>query len=289
MTPRAAAAVDRRARTRHTSRMRGTTRAASFALAGLLALPARAADARAAPEDRSAAAEVPLAVPVPEPASPSLTASSPGTGPEGPVPPAMPEGPAPPGQGPAAGAPASPTVPPPSAALDPLGAGAPEELDVAVGLGPSAPGSKAEKQLADALERSVRASTAPRTRVRRLRAGTGDARTLCRERRDDLVILVEYLPDRDEPVLLPQDCRLDRALGVRGADAAHHSELVAALWAEHEDLVRDGARERKRLRMGPKLRTGLIVGGAILAVGVAVGAVLAASLRRETVVLTVSP
>ncbi|MFY0541145.1 hypothetical protein [Nannocystis pusilla] len=45
----------------------------------------------------------------------------------------------------------------------------------------------------------------------------GEGKHVCRERRDDLVILVEYLADRPEPVLLPHDCRLDRALGVRGA------------------------------------------------------------------------
>lgn len=258
--------------------MRGSTRAGAIALAGLVALPARAADPVG-----TRPAEVPLAVPVDDRPAPGM---APETGPQEQVPTARAEGPAPPGQAPPAQPPA---VPPPSAALTPLGAEAPDELDVAVGLGPSAPGSKAEKQIVDALERSVRASSAPRVRVRRLRAGTGEARTLCRERRDDLIILVEYLADRDEPVLLPQDCRLDRALGVRGADAAAHPELVAALWAEHEDLLREGAQERRRLRVSPKVRTGLIVTGAILAVGVAIGAVVAASLRSETVVLTVSP
>lgn len=203
-----------------------------------------------------------------------------GTGPEAQVPETRAEGPS---------APPPRTLPP---ALAP-GAGLRDEpedaIRVAVGLGPTAPGTRAEVQLVDALERAARGSAAPRTTVRRLRAGVGEGRQVCRERRDDVVILVEYLADRPDPVLLPHDCRLDRALGVRGADAAAYPELVAALWSEHETLVREGAKERRRTRLGPKVRTGLIVGGAILAVGVAIGAVVAASLRREIVVLTVSP
>lgn len=253
--------------------MRSFRRCLALVVAGLLALPtsARAADPRAA--------DAPLAVPVPDPAPPDM--------PEGPAPPGhvfenMPEGPAP--------APAP--VLAPGAALQ-----RPDDvLGVAIGLGPTAPGTAPERQLLDLLERTVGDSNnlnlnliSPRTRVRRLRPGVGEGRQLCRERRDDLVILVEYLPDRPDPVLLAQDCRLDRALGVRGADAAGHPELIAALWAEHEDLLRQGVKERRRGRLGPKVRTGLVVGGAILAIGVAIGVVIAASLRSEIVVLTVSP
>lgn len=255
--------------------MRGR-RIVACALAGLVALPASAR----AGEPR--ASDGPTAVPVAErgggEAVPEDRAQE--AGPEGQVAAAMPEGPAPP----TTPAPA-PSVPPPTAPLQERV----DEVSVAVGLGPTAPGSRAEKQIVDALERSARASAAPRASVRRLRAGTGDGAALCRERRDDLVILVEYLPDRDEPVLLPQDCRTGRALGVRTADAAEHPELVGALWAEHEELVRQGAQERRRGRLGPRVRTGLIAGGAILAVGVAIGIVLVTSLRKETVVLTVSP
>ncbi|WP_143140772.1 hypothetical protein [Nannocystis exedens] len=251
-------------------------------LAGLVALPgpARAADLR--PVD------APLEVPVPPaPERPVAPAGEPpaespvpsdmsrGTGPEAHVPETRAEGPAPP--------------PPPSLAPG-AGLSRPEgAITVAVGLGPSAPGTKPEVALVDALERAARASAAPRATVRRLRAGVGEGKQVCRERRDDLVILVEYLADRPDPVLLPHDCRLDRALGVRGSDAASHPELIAALWSEHESLVRDGAKERRRTRLGPKVRTGLIAGGAILAVGLAIGVVVAASLRREIVVLTVSP
>lgn len=262
--------------------MRTARRCGALVLAGLVALPApaRAADLR--PVDAPlevpvpAAPERPAAQAVEVPAEPAVSEDmSSGTGPSAQVPEARVEGPAPP--------------PPPSLAPG-AGLGEPEEaITVAVGLGPTAPGTKPEVALVDALERAARASAAPRTQVRRLRAGVGEGKHVCRERRDDLVILVEYLADRPDPVLLPHDCRLDRALGVRGSDAASHPELIAALWSEHESLVRDGAKERRRTRLGPKVRTGLIVGGAILAVGLAIGVVVAASLRREIVVLTVSP
>ncbi len=111
---------------------------------------------------------------------------------------------------------------------------------------------------------------------------------MCRERRDDLVILLEYLPDREDAVLVTRDCRLDRELAVRGQMAAKEPGLIGVLWDEHRALVQGGAKERK-VRIGRKLRTGLIAGGAILAVGLAIGLVLANSLRRETVVITVGP
>jgi len=252
--------------------MRTARRCGVLVLAGLVALPApaRAADPRAA--------DTPLAVPVPEPAEPKSSVSTDmpeSAGPEAQVPESRVEGPAPP--------------PPPNLAPGAALQQPDDAITVAVGLGPTAPGTRPEVQLVDALERAARASAAPKTAVRRLRAGVGDGKQVCRERRDDLVILVEYLADRPDPVLLPHDCRLDRPLGVRGADAAAYPELVAALWSEHEVLVRDGAKERRRTRLGPKVRTGLIVGGAILAVGLAIGVVVAASLRREIVVLTVSP
>lgn len=266
-------------------------RCAALALAGLVALPAPARAGEAGPEGAAErvsqgaadprAADVPLAVPLAEPAAAVGVSEhvsenmSQGKGSEEPSPETMPEGPSPPPN----------EVPAPGAGL-----GAPDDaLAVAVGLGPSAPGTRPEQQLVDALERAARASAAPRTQVRRLRPGVGEGRQVCRERRDDLVILVEYLPDRPDPVLLAHDCRLDRPLGIRGGEAAAHPELVAALWAEHDELVRQGAQERRRGRLGPKARTGLIAGGAILAVGVAIGFVVAASLRREVVVLTVSP
>ena len=181
--------------------------------------------------------------------------------------------------------PTTPRVPSPTA---PIGDDGPEQITIAIGLGPSAPGTRAENAIIDALERSVRASAAPPTQVRRLRAGAGEGRAICRERRDDLVILLEYLPDRPDAVLVPRDCRLDRELAVRGQAAAREPALAGVLWDEHLKLVREGAKERK-VRVSRKLKTGLIAGGAILAVGLAIGLVLANSLRTETVVLTVGP
>jgi hypothetical protein len=176
-------------------------------------------------------------------------------------------------------------LPAPTAAIVDEG---PQHITVAVGLGPSTPGSKAERLVVDQLERSVRAAHGPSAQVRRLRAGAGEGRAICRERRDDLVILLEYLPDREDAVLLTRDCRLDRDLGIRGQAAAQEPDLVAALWTEHLTLVRDGARERKQ-RLSRKARTGLIAGGAIVAVGLAIALVLASSLRRDTVVIKVGP
>lgn len=227
------------------------------------------------------AATGPLAVPV-EPVSEDMSKAPgrPGSEdmPEGPAV----EGPAPP---PTGAIPTTPRLPAPTDAIVDEG---PQQITVAVGLGPSAPGSKSERAVVDQLERSVRAARGPGAQVRRLRVGAGEGRAICRERRDDLVILLEYLPDREDAVLLTRDCRLDRDLGIRGQVAAQEPDLVAALWAEHLALVRDGARERK-VRISRKARTGLIAGGAIVAVGLAIALVLASSLRRDTVVIKVSP
>ncbi len=180
----------------------------------------------------------------------------------------------------------APVVPAPAQALADV---EPDEVvGVAVGLGPSAPGSKVELAVVTQLEQSVHASVQPKTRVRRLRAGVGEGKDVCNERRDDLVIQVEYLPDRDDPVLLTRDCRLDRDLAVHGAWAASEVGLVAALWTEHQALVRTGVKER-RVRVSRKVRTGLIAGGAILVVGLAIGLIVGSSLRRDTVVITVMP
>jgi hypothetical protein len=163
-------------------------------------------------------------------------------------------------------------------------------LRVAVGLAPEAPGSKVEKGLLDRLERSVRASSDPAAQVRRLRAGSADARTICRERRDDLVVEVGYVATRPEPVLLTHDCALDRPLGLRGVEAVDEPELLGVLWAEHGSLIRDGARERRRtLVLGPRARGALIGTAAALAIGAAITIVLVGALRDERAVLTVAP
>jgi hypothetical protein len=163
-------------------------------------------------------------------------------------------------------------------------------IDVAVGLDPTAPGSRAEKALVDALEKGALASTDPPVKVRRLRAGSPNARQVCRAGREDLVIQVGYLPEREEPVLFTHDCRLDTPLGLRGAAAAQQVELVGTLWDEHEKLVGEGVRERRRLKgLSPAARGGIIAGVAIAVIGVAVGLLVANALRGEKVVLKVSP
>jgi hypothetical protein len=162
-------------------------------------------------------------------------------------------------------------------------------LRVAVGLGPGAPGGPMEKNLLATLEASVRASPSPQVEVRRLRPGGGEGRVICRDGQEDLVILVDYLGDQEEPALLPHDCALDRPLGVRSGRAAGETGLVAALWREHVGLVQDGAQTRRAgLGLSPRARRGLIAGSAIAAVAAAVAVVLAASLRSTTAVITVS-
>lgn len=159
-------------------------------------------------------------------------------------------------------------------------------LQIAIGLGPSAPGSREELALVQALEASAVASSAPRTSVRRLHGG-GDAKSVCRQRRDDLVLTVGYIADRDEAVLLTYDCVLDRALGIRPGRAAGDSGLVAALWSEHRSLIQEGAKQRRAPLVSRKTRKILIAGGATAFLGVALGLILASTLRPTTVVLTV--
>ncbi|MCA9659336.1 MAG: hypothetical protein KC486_13405 [Myxococcales bacterium] len=162
-------------------------------------------------------------------------------------------------------------------------------LRVAVGLGPNAPGSKDERALVDALERASAASTWPRAEVRRLRAGAETLRGVCRERRDDLVIFIDYVPERADPVVVAFDCALDSPLATRAADAAAEPGLVGALWEEHDALLRAGAQERRPPLMSRRTRRVLIAGGAIAVLGVALGLILASTLRPSTVVLTVGP
>jgi hypothetical protein len=184
---------------------------------------------------------------------------------------------------PASPPPVTPTVPPPSSVRD-----VPEHVTVAVGLGPTAPGTREERALLEALDAGLVASSDPTAEVRRLRPGQGERR-VCRERRDDLVVMIGYVADRPTPVLLTHDCALDRALGIRAADAAHEPGLLDALWEEHQALMREGVRPRRRVSLGPRARGGIIAGVAIVVVGVAVGALVANALREESVVITVRP
>jgi hypothetical protein len=177
-----------------------------------------------------------------------------------------------------------PTIEPPPPTLQ-----QPTVVRVAVGLSSELDGSKAERELLDRLEFGVKASTSPAANVRRLRVGSAEPREICREGRDDLVIHVGYLPDRDDPVLLTRDCRIDEDLGIRSVEAAGDPALLGVLWAEHNDRVQDGARERKRLRISPGVRTGLIAGAVVTVVGVAIGLLIAGAVRRDSVVLVVEP
>ncbi len=178
----------------------------------------------------------------------------------------------------------------PAATVPPPRAPSTRTIAVAVGLAPEAPGSKHERALLDTLEASAVTSPDPTTTVRRLRPGVGDARSICRDRRDDLVILVGYTPAREEAVLLPYDCRLDAALALRSAAAADEPGLVGALWAEREALVRQGMKERRAFgRLSGKVRAGIIAGVVVVVIGTAVGLLVANALRDHRVVLKVSP
>ncbi len=161
---------------------------------------------------------------------------------------------------------------------------------VAVGFSPEAPGTREERRLVAQLEASARAATGLDLRVRRLRAGAPPPREICREGREDLVVVVGYVPGRAHPVLLPHDCRLDRPLPVRGKAAARDPRLFEALWAEHERLVAEGVRPRRRwVRIGPKARAALIGTTVVLVLGAAVAILVVGALRKERVVLKVHP
>ncbi|PRP95666.1 hypothetical protein ENSA5_37990 [Enhygromyxa salina] len=179
----------------------------------------------------------------------------------------------------------------PSAVVEPPAPNleAPKVVRVAVGLSGELDGSKDERALLDRLEASVAASPRPPSDVRRLRVGSSEPPKICREGRDDLVISIGYLPDRSEPVLFTRDCRIDENLGVRSSAAAADPDLLGVLWAEHDERIANGARERRRARISPKVRTGLIASAAVAVIGVAVGLLIAGAVRRDTVVLVVSP
>lgn len=247
--------------------MIATVRAVACVTAWLQLSPAAAAPGDARRYDAGEAAPWRGEVPTPE-----VVAPAPVTDDGGPVVDA------------ASAAPATPSVPPPT----------PVERDdsriaVAIGLAPQAPGSAAERDLLDRLDRSTRVSVDPRTQVRRLRPGAGDGRTICGDHRDDLVVLIGYVPDRPEPVVLAHDCRLDLPLGVRAAAAVDEVGLVAALWEEHAQAQRQGAKERRVRRLPPKARVAIAAGVTLVVVGVAIGLLVANALRKDQVVLKVSP
>jgi len=179
----------------------------------------------------------------------------------------------------------TPSPPPPQATRPDA-----RTVRVAVGLDPSAPGTKEERALLTTLADTVKVSEEIGVDARRLRIGSPTARDVCRDGRDDLVILVGYVPQRAEAVLLPYDCVLDVSLAVRGSGAADEPRLVATLWEEHDALTRDGVQERRRTgRLGPKARAGIVAGVVVVVVGAAIGLLVANALRDEKVVLKVGP
>jgi hypothetical protein len=65
---------------------------------------------------------------------------------------------------------------------------------------------------------------------------------------------------------------------------------MEVLWDEHDELIRQGVRERRQRRpLGRKARIILAAGVALVVVGVAVGVLVASALRKEKVVLKVGP
>lgn len=163
-----------------------------------------------------------------------------------------------------------------------------ETLRVALGLAPESPGTAEERALLELLRSSVEAGDSPPRLSTLLEDGSDIGRRTCREGGADLIIAVGHLADRPDPVLVPYDCRLDLPLGVRAPIAASDPDLVAALWAEHEDLVARGLSE-KGGGLTKKARTGLIATGASLLIIGAVAAILVGVLRSDTTVLKVEP
>ena len=123
-------------------------------------------------------------------------------------------------------------------------------MRVAVGLSEDAAGSKEELGLVDALQGVMEAAQAPIAEVRRLRSGAAVARRVCAEGRDDLVLTVGYLPDRERAVVFTYDCLLGRALGVRSAEAASSASSSGAA-AEPAQKVMDTA---AKITHGPNTR-----------------------------------
>ncbi|RMG98122.1 MAG: hypothetical protein D6705_06830 [Deltaproteobacteria bacterium] len=161
---------------------------------------------------------------------------------------------------------------------------------IAVGFSPEAPGTREERRIVDELEASARKVAGLSTSVRRLRAGAPEPARICREGREDLVVVVGYVPGRRHPVLLPYDCLLDRPLGIRGRAAARDPRLFETLWAEHERLVEQGVRPRRRwVNLGPKARGAIIGTAVVLVLGAAVAILVVGALRKEQVVLKVHP
>ncbi len=180
---------------------------------------------------------------------------------------------------------ASPSPAPPAPKVD---AASTPPLRVDYGLGPSAPGTADEQAWVDTLGQTLAATQQPAVDARLMPAGVSQARRWCREGDAQLVIWLDYLPDREAPVWTPYDCELEQALGVRAAEAARSPDWIGALWSEHLALAaQDGKKRRKGLAKGAK--TALIVGGATIGVAGAVALILVNVLRPTSTVLKVRP
>jgi len=160
---------------------------------------------------------------------------------------------------------------------------------VSLGLALEALGSSTERKLLAALDSSMSKSTDPPVEIHRVRPGAGTPAEVCRRSRDELTVMVGYVPQSDDPVVLAHDCRLDLALGIRRQQAASEPGLARALMDEHDALVRSGVKERRKVLLGRKAKIGIVAGVALVAIGIAVGVIVAGALRDETVVLTVGP
>ncbi len=112
---------------------------------------------------------------------------------------------------------------------------------------------------------------------------------ICAADKDDLVILVGHLPDRDEAVLFSYDCILSQELGVRSAKAAGNVKFLSVLWDEHQDRIKNPRPALESKKTDSKLKTGLIAGASAAILAVAIGLLLASSLRKEVVVIKVEP
>jgi hypothetical protein len=180
-------------------------------------------------------------------------------------------------------------VPPPSVSAAQAAAPA---LRVTIGLGADAPGSREEWAILDRLERGLLASTAPRATLRRLRTPISAPRRVCRETEAALVVSVTYVAQRIDPLLAAWDCDLDLELGRWTAAEAEEADLLPSIWREHDAAIASGeaiAGKSRRPKLPPKVRTGLIAGGVVIALGATLAILLAAGLREDRVVLTVRP
>jgi hypothetical protein len=161
---------------------------------------------------------------------------------------------------------------------------------VGIGLGPGAPGNTEELAVLGQLESSLAQSRDPIAIVVRVDDGSATPRALCRQQALDLVVQVDHVAARPEPVLAVWDCAVSGSLALRGSAAAAEPELLPTLWKEHVARAGEGVRARNRWRpLKPTVKGAIIATVVVVAIGTAVGILVANALRDERVVLTVRP